>query len=352
MRVALDLNPLAIHKGRGIGFYTQRLEKALTKKDSPKGTVLFEIAKFTNKPPKTVDLIHYPGFTLFTKPKTTPSTPFVVTVHDLIPLEYPDHFPLGIKGKLTWTLQKRWLKKASAIITDSKTSKKSIHKHTGISNQKIHVIYLAADKEFTTLNDQIRLKEIQKRYQLPNKFILYVGDLNWNKNIPRLAQTCIDLKYPLVLVGNKALEKNYDKSHLENKDLTIFQSLATSNPDQILRLGFVPTKDLVAIYNLAAIYAQPSISEGFGLPILEAFSCGCPVITSKNTSTEEISGKAALLINPSSQEELSKALKSLWIKQALREKLSKLGLKQVQKFTWGKTKEKTLKVYEKVLKNS
>ena len=242
MRVALDLSPLTIHKGRGIGFYTKRLSEALSvlakrKKD-------FSLTTFEASLPKA-DVIHYTGFTLFTKlPKKSP-LPYIVTVHDLIPLDYPQQFPPGIRGKLIWYLQKKWLKLASSIITDSKASKKSIIKHTGIQAEKINVVYLAADKIFSTLNNQTKLKAIQKRYQLPDKFVLYVGDLNWNKNILALTKSCLELGFPLVVVGKQTFNNNYDRSHPENQDLRTFQSQAITNPDKILRIGFVPTRDFV-----------------------------------------------------------------------------------------------------------
>jgi glycosyltransferase involved in cell wall biosynthesis len=340
MRVALDQSPLTIHKGRGIGYYTQRLTEALKTK----------IIKFTGTVIPKADLIHYPGFTLFTKPPKKTSLPFIVTVHDLIPLDYPQHFPPGLRGRLIWYLQKKWLKLAKTIITDSKASKKSIIKHTGIDARKINVIYLAADKVFTTLNNQTKLKAIQKRYQLPEKFVLYVGDLNWNKNILSLTKACLDLDYPLVVVGKQTFNNDYDRSHPENQDLRTFQSQAQTNPTKILRIGFVPTRDLVAIYNLATIYAQPSIAEGFGLPILEAFACGCPVITSKFTSTAEIAGSAALLIDPKKDIELNESLTKLWTKPALRRRLSTLGLKQAKLFTWAKTAQQTYEVFKKALR--
>ncbi len=350
MRVALDLNPLTIHKGRGIGFYTQRLEKSLSHLAKSKKD--FQLIPFKNKLPST-DLVHLPGFSpFFLNFKMLKKLPIIVTVHDLIPIKYPKHFPKGTRGNIKWQIQKRLLPKTAAILTDSEASKKDIIKMTKINAEKIKVIYLAPDKVFTTLNNQSRLKAIQKRYQLPDKFVLYVGDLNWNKNIIFLTKTCLKLNLPLVVVGKKALEDNYDKTHPENQDLRVFQSLALNHPNQILRLGFVPTKDLSYIYNLATIYAQPSIAEGFGLPILESFACGCPVITSKFTSTEEIAGSAALLINPKSPTDLPKALKKLMSSPALRQKLSLLGLKQVKLFSWEKTARLTYEIYQKVYQNS
>ena len=181
--------------------------------------------------------------------------------------------------------------------------------------------------------------------------MLFVGDLNYNKNTPLLTQTCLKLNFPLVVVGKQAVTEDFDKKHPETQDLVQFQTLAKDNPQKIIRLGFVPTKDLVGLYNLATCYAQPSLAEGFGLPILEAMACGCPVITSRSSSLVEIAGQAALLVNPASPIQLEKALKSMWQKPKLRQKLSNLGLERNKKFSWAKTALNTLKVYEQVFAN-
>ena len=345
MRLALDISSLSSgHKFRGLGFYTKRLlaELKLNKK--------ITLLPFTKKPPKNIDLIHYPAFTLFHPQHLLfrNRTPVVITVHDLIPLKYPQHFPPGIKGSLKWQLQKQLLKQAQAIITDSQASQTDIIKFTGIPKSKIKVIYLAADQIFKPLKDKVWLAKIKKRYQLPPKFILYVGDMNWNKNILALVKSCLKLKYPLVVVGKQVLSDIKKPHHPEVKELVLFQQLATTHPETIIRLGFAPTKDLVGIYNLAACYAQPSRAEGFGLPVLEAMACGCPVVTSKATSLSEIAGQAAQLIDPHSQTQLTAALKAYWQSPSLRTKMSRLGLNQVKQFSWQKTATATFKVYEKI----
>jgi len=343
MRVALDISSLTSpHKYRGLGFYTKRLADSLEKLQSKN----FKLIKFSKKLPRNFDLVHYPSFTLF-HPKLVVPQNSIFTVHDLIPLKFPQHFPLGLRARLAWFHQKNNLKKAKAIITDSMASQKDINKFTGIKKTSLKVIYLAADTVFKPVKDKYWLKKIKTRYQLPSKFVLYVGDLNYNKNMPLLTKACLELKLPLVVVGQQAMADDYNKRHIETQNLTAFQSLAKQNPDLIIRLGFVPTKDLVAIYNLATCYTQPSLAEGFGLPILEAFQSGCPVITSKNTSTAEIAEKAAILINPRSLKEIKIAIKTYFKNKNLRLKYTKLGLNQVKKFSWEKTTKHTLKVYEK-----
>ncbi|MFC1627002.1 glycosyltransferase family 4 protein [Patescibacteria group bacterium] len=351
MRVALNINSLKSgHKYRGLGFYTKRLLLELEQLSKSTSKSPIQLIKFDNKPPKKADIVHYPAFTLF-QPKKNISfkNKIIFTVHDLIPLKFPKRFPLGIRAKLAWFIQKNNLKKASVLITDSKASKKDIIRFAKIQPDKIKVIYLAADKVFKPLKNKTWLASIKKRYQLPDKFIFYVGDLNYNKNIPLLAQTCLDLDFPLVVVGKRAVAQDFDEKHPETQDLVQFQALAKNNPQKIIRLGFVPTKDLVGLYNLATVYAHPSIAEGFGLPILEAMACGCPVITSRTSSLAEIAGQAALLVNPASRIEITKALKSLWQKPALRQKLSKLGLERNKKFSWQKTAQQTYEVYKKTI---
>ena len=338
MKIGINVNCLnSASQFRGIGFYTRRLIAELEKIPS------VQLIKFDQKLSEPVDLIHYPGFNPFhfSLPLIN-HYPYVVTVHDLTPLKFPDRFPPGIKGKVRWLLQKKQLQSARALITDSEASKKDIVKFVDISAGKVHVVYLAADKIFKT-------KKSANKFSLPDKFVLYVGDVNYNKNLPLLAQTCLSLNFPLVVVGKQAIDKNFNRNHPENQDLIKFQALAAANPQKIITLGYVKTEDLVAIYNLATVFAQPSLAEGFGLPVLEAFACGCPVITSSNTSLAEISGQAALLINPRDQSQLAYALKSLWLNPNLRTKYTHLGQAQIKQFSWEVTAQNTIKIYDQVL---
>lgn len=348
MKIAIDVSPLQTgHKVRGVGFYLEHLKSAMVKYFPDNEYVFFQRGE---KIPKNVDLVHFPYFEpfflalpVYNRFKT------VVTVHDLTPIIFPDAFPRGVRGQLKWQMQKFSLNKADAIITDSNSSKKDIIKHTGVPAQKIHIVYLAAGENFKKLNDGAWRESITKKYDLPDKFALYVGDVTWNKNLPRLLDAIKEVDIPLVMVGKNLVNENYDKNNPWNRDLNRVWELANQNK-KIIRLGFVPDEDLVSIYNLATVFIMPSLYEGFGLPVLEAMACGCPVITGKEGSLPEVAGDAAYYIDVYDYKSIARGIKNVFESSELREELSQKGMENVKKFPWKKTASDTLSVYTKVSK--
>lgn len=350
-RIAINVSPLYDGNSvRGVGYYTKNLVEALQLeiKNNPdyKNYQIDLITNIHDLQSTIYDLIHYPFFDPFklTLPKKT-KTPTIITVHDLIPLQFKSLYPAGIKGKIKWFIQKNRLKKVDYIITVSNYSKHIIKNIIGYPENKIFVTYLAANKDFKPSNDLEKLESIRKKYKLPKKFILYVGDLNRNKNIPLLANTCINLNYPLVIVGSSATKKV--ECHPETKDILYIQSLSS----KLILPGFVPDKDLPYLYNLATIYCQPSFAEGFGLPVIEAMQSGCPVVysNSKGTSLSEIVDLNGESFNPYSSAEIGKALKKIWENPNLQKKYRKLGLKRAKNFDWKYTALQTLAVYNLAL---
>lgn len=349
MKVAIDVSPLESghylqHRVRGTGFYLTNLRESLIK-NFPENK--YHFFKRGDNLPVDIDLVHYPYFEpYFLTLPFKKSHKSVVTVHDLTPLVFKDKFPAGVKGNLKWEMQKRILKKTDLIITDSHSSKKDIHKFTGIQIDKIQVVYLAAAEHFKKLSKPD--KRILKKYGLPEKFILYVGDGTWNKNLPNLIKAVSITDFNLVIAGSAFTNKDYDKNNPWNKDLYEAQTLASANK-KIHPLGFVPDKDLVELYNLATIFIMPSFYEGFGLPVLEAMQSGCPVITTREGSIGEVADSAAYFADPYDVDSLTKGLNELMVNKELREALSIKGISQAKKFTWKKTAEETNKVYEKVI---
>jgi len=352
MKIAIDISPLQTgHKVRGAGFYLENLKRALVKYYTQNEYKFFTRGE---KLPENIDLVHFPYFEpFFLALPIYKKYLTVVTVHDLTPIVFKKHFPRGLKGELKWQMQKYALKKANAIITDSNCSKKDIVKHVGVPAERVSVVYLAAGEEFAKLKTENLKLKIKEKYNLPEKFVLYVGDVTWNKNLPRLVEAVKSINVPLVMVGKALVSEDFDKNNPWNKDLAKVQDLINNqesiNKNQIIRLGFVPTEDLVAIYNLATVFVMPSLYEGFGLPILEAMSCGCPVITTKEGSLAEVAGDAAFYVDAYSKESIAKGIKEVFDNPILQKKLLLEGLKRVKEFSWKKTASDTLEVYEKVI---
>jgi glycosyltransferase involved in cell wall biosynthesis len=311
---------------RGVGFYAKRLLPKLKEFAKDFGIEIFE-DKYSE-----VDLVHYPYFDLFYH--TLPlfrQTKTVVTVHDVIPLEFPDVYKQGLKAKLNLFLQGLALQTADTIITDSYYSLKNIRKYLNIPHEKLKLVYLAADAVYRKKSKS----KIVNKYKLPKDFVLYVGDVNYNKNIPGLIQACKIAKLPLVMVGRQAKEiENMDLNHPELIHLKFIDL------DYPLRLGFVSDEDLVDIYNLASVYCQASFSEGFGLNPLEALACGTPVASSNRGSLPEVLGDNAVYFDPHDTQDIVKAIIG-----AQRHN----GTKAQSKFSWDKTAKETLQVYKSIV---
>lgn len=325
--------------GRGIGFLNERLLENLRE---IKGLKIKEKEfNFWKLNYPESDLAHFSYFDeyFFTLPPFFKSK-FVLTIPDLTKLKFTRHFPVGLRGKIAWPIQKYLASKATAIITISEASKKDIEIELNIDPRKIFVTHLASDRELRPIQDRQYLKTVAQKYHLPPKFVLYVGGINWNKNLPSLVKACQLVSVPLVIVGKEAFAESLDLNHAESRSFVEVLNLIRGDPN-IIRLGFVPTAELAAIYNLAKVYVQPSVYEGFGLPVLEALSCGTPIICGKNSSFPEIVGQAASFANVTDPTDLADKIT----------KVQKTGkeVSQAAKFSWQKTAQKTYQVYEKVL---
>lgn len=346
MKVLIKTSPLeSLHQYRGVGAYTKNLIAAL-KARKDKNEYFFSRGENV---PKNIDLAHYPWFDLFqlTLPVEKPY-PTVVTVHDVIPLLFPEHYPKGAKGWLKFRVQKFSLKEARAVITDSENSKADIIKHLFLPGEKIFVVPLAPSSTFRKLKQGDWSKKTRKKYKLPKKFALYVGDVNWNKNVVGLVEAAKKAKIPVVIVGKQAAEKDFDRTHPENQPLVELHQLVDS---EIILTGFVPDKDLVKIYNLASVYVQPSFYEGFGLPALEAMACGVPVVSSNRASLPEVLGKAAIFVNPDDYNKIAAGIKkALALSPTEREKVIKKGQTQAAKYSWKKVADETVAVYRQAVK--
>ena len=348
MRIAIDISPIdsesvSSHKVRGVGKYITLLKDNLSRIDH-KNTYIF-----TSKPTEeNVDLIHYPYFDpFFINLPLTNKVKTIVTVHDVIPLTHLKNFPVGVKGRLKWYINKSRLKKADYIITDSMSSKKELIKVSGIKNDKIVPVQLAVDDDFKKLTmSEKDINTLKDKYSLPENFLLYVGDVTWNKNLPTLVKAVKELDYTLVMVGKALVEKDYDRKNSWNKDRAIIEEL-TRDDERFIKLGFVPTPDLVKIYNLATMLCMPSIDEGFGLPVLEAMNSACPVICGNLGSLPEVGGDAVVYIDPYESKNIKDQIRQLYESKDLQNELKKKGLVRASQFKLEKMILDTVSVYEK-----
>lgn len=344
MKIAIDISRMhVLSRNRGIGVYAKNLYASL-KKFTDLDVELVEEKADINK----FDLIHYPFFDMFNHTlRINSGKPFVVTIHDLIPLMFPKHYPPGIKGRINWHLQKHSLKKVKTIISVSNTVKKDIEKILGYNPSQIKVVYSAPSHIFRKISDKSLLTATRNKYRLPDEFVLYIGNINWNKNIINSTEAILSADKNLVIVGSAFL----DKKNLNHPEKRSFKEwLKKYGTDKrVTVIGFIETEDVVYIMNLARCLIFASFYEGFGLPILEAQACGLPVITSKVSATAEVAGKGAILVNPENQKEISNEVKKIFGDEKLRERLSQEGINNIERFSWKETALRTVRVYEDAL---
>ena len=344
MKVALDITPtIGDHRVRGIGTYTKQLISQFKKGKWPAD---FDFFQNPISPPPA-DLIHYPYFDLFfhTLPIKKPY-PTVVTIHDVIPLIFPEHFPKGVKGSINLFLQKRALANVDAIICDSQTSKQDIMTKLSYPKDKIHVVYLAASQNFKKITDRQKLEKLAQKSKLFPKFVLYVGDVNWHKNIEKLLEAVKLANVNLVLVGSAFKDEQLIEVIKINRKI---KELRLQN--KVIKTGFIKEDDLLALYNLAQVTLLPSFYEGFGLPLLESMACGTPVICSKVASLSEIGDDVATYCDPQDPQDIAAKINFIFnLENQQREEIGKKSQKHAAHFTWGKVASQTIQVYKSVLK--
>jgi glycosyltransferase involved in cell wall biosynthesis len=342
IKIAIDISPLNDGNAlRGVGFYTKHLVDALQHEVKVNPDYQnFQIDLIVNSKLKieNYDLVHYPYFDPFKLTLPPKKIPTIITIHDIIERQFKKHYPVGLKGEIKWLIQRFLAQQANHIITVSHYSKHLISEYLNYPVDRIFVTYEAADSIFRPIKKPIN------KYNLPQKFVLYVGDINWNKNVPSLVKACLQLKYPLVIVGSSAVKEV--PIHPWTQDIHWLQSIKSP---LISCLGFVKDEDLPHIYNLATIYCQPSFAEGFGLPVVEAMSCGTPVIYSHETSLPEVMDFNGHFFDPYSKNGLNRALQEVWTDSGLQQEYRTKGLARSKTFSWQQTAIQTLYLYKLTL---
>ena len=284
------------------------------------------------------DIVHNPApFPLLTKPGKC----YVSTIHDLIPVIFPewDLLPRVISSRLFYP---KLIHDSDRIIADSNNTKNDIIKYYHVDEQKISVIPLGASGKYKQLDFQI-VESVKTKYQLNFPFVLFVGTLEPRKNIPTLLKAFSICKkkisgLKLVIVGQMGWKYAEIFSTLADLDLT----------KDVIFLYYVPREDLPALYNAAELFVYPSFYEGFGLPPLEAMQCGVPVITSNTSSLPEIVGERGNMVHPTDVCGLADMMYLLLSDDNQRKENIRYGLSRTKMFSWEKCAQQTQEVYDEI----
>jgi glycosyltransferase involved in cell wall biosynthesis len=236
----------------------------------------------------------------------------------------------------------RFLRAAHKIIAISECTKQDAVRLYGIEETKITVIHGGVDSYFSPASPEAAAA-VRLRYNLPERYILYVGTIEPRKNLITLLEAYRALRnretgVKLVIVGKKGWRYENFFEKLEEIGLE----------DDVVFPGFVPDQDLPAVYTMADVFAFPSLYEGFGLPVLEAMACGTPVVCSNTSSLPEVAGKAAVLVSPQDVRGWREALDRILTSDELRADLRQHGLRQAAGFTWESAARKTCDAYREV----
>lgn len=291
---------------------------------------------------KEIDIYHTPTPEIV----TMKGAKIVVTVHDLIHKAYPQGHTLETI-RLTEECLQSSLAKADRVICISNSTKEDLIKYYSIAPEKVTVTYMGVNTEVffeISAGDRPAAGEVVRSKGIDGKYALFIGTIEPRKNLSNLLKALSILKRKtgsipkLVVIGMKGWMNEDVTRSIKELDLK----------DDIAFLGFLTDDELRCFYNLAEVFVFPSYYEGFGFPIVEAFSCGVPVITSNVSSCAEIAGEAALKVAPDSEAEIADAIRRVLDDPDLRKELRSKGFSRAKDFSFTKTAQETLNIYQQL----
>lgn len=283
-----------------------------------------------------IDVLLTPYF----KAPLFPPSNMVLIINDLMPLFFPEENSL-FKRIYFRIMCRAAGKRAKRIITISANTRDDAVKLLKLPADKIRVVHLGVEEKFRSAD--VNPEEIRGKYSLPQKFILYVGNLNPHKNVQGLINSfaavpaSLRKQYKLILVANQR-SKYLSSIKIHIRKMGLAQNVLIS--------AFIEEKDLIEVYRLSTLFVFPSFYEGFGLPPLEAMAFGCPVVSSDTSSMPEVLGDAALYFNPYSMEEMSAAIRKILEDENLRDRFRLKGLSRVKLFSIEKMTNEIIDVLE------
>lgn len=286
------------------------------------------------------DIIHWFQPRLYPFFWFAPARHIVVTAHGAGDITAPGQFPFS--RKMFNFVMRHFIRRIDALIGVSEFGKREIIEWYGAPPEKVHAIYNGGGEDFRVLDRAEAQRRIREGYGIPTPFILDVSRLEPHKNIDTLIRAyeilrrSSTLSQSLVILGARRFgaEKTLTLAH------------ASPFAGDIIFPDFVEQADLNALYAAADLFVFPSLNEGFGLPVVEAFASGTPVITSNVTALPEIAGDAAITVNPTDTAALAEAMRNVLSNATLRDELTQKGIARARVFTWKETARKTLGLYE------
>jgi glycosyltransferase involved in cell wall biosynthesis len=297
-----------------------------------------------NKEMDTANIYHSLYYPIHKSLAKYPDMKKIVTIHDLIPVLFPQY---NSNTELLENTVRSIGKDNFAICVSENTKKDLINYAPYLNPEKIFVSFLAASPElFYKCDDKEKFAQIQTKYHIPDRYFLSVSTLEPRKNIDHVIRcfikTIIENKIDdlcLVLVGDKGWD--FDKIFNEYDDAKDFQN-------RIIITGRIPDEDLASIYSHANSFYYMSFYEGFGLPPLEAMQCGTPSVVSNVSSLPEVVGDAGVLLNPEDEEGLVTHMWKLYSDEIYRKELSQKSIEQAKKFSWEKTVQQHVEIYQQI----
>ncbi|HIE51556.1 MAG TPA: glycosyltransferase family 1 protein [Armatimonadetes bacterium] len=282
------------------------------------------------------DLLHAPGYVA---PLASP-VPTVVSVYDLIALHYPHlarpsnvwHYRLFLPPTL---------RRAAAILVPSAATQREVVRAAPQVAPRVRIVPLGVDERFSVPIAPKEMAAVRRKYALPEKFLLFVGNLEPKKNLPTAlaafaqARKRLPREYQFVLVGAPLWGKQAVNRALAHWQLE----------GQVRQLGYVADADLPALYRTATLFVFPSLVEGFGLPPLEAMASGTPVVCSNRGALPEVVGEAALMVEAEDAEALAEAMVQILTNEELRTRLRAQGRERARQFSWEQTARQVMQVY-------
>jgi glycosyltransferase involved in cell wall biosynthesis len=363
MKFCLDVSSLASKTPTGIQTYTTALLKEFTSGAFPNldFQTACKISRLKKLPPlesrprwitklfdrftfRDIDVFHGPDFYL---PRLSRRTRSLVTIHDLVVFSHPEFMSSEWAALMQKKINRLFAEsKPSAILAVSEFSKTEIEKFFPDYDGQIFVVPEACDADVFYPRPLSEIEATKSRHGLDQPYILFSGTLEIRKNLHRLAeafaQTMNKHHFDLVLIGRAS----YRFDELE----AVIARLGIK--PRVKLLGYVPQDDLPRLMSGSAFFIYPSLYEGFGLPILEAMQCGKAVITSNCGAMAEVAGDAALLVSPTSVNDLAAALLQLIEDESYRKTLEQKSIKRAAHFSWHETARQTYAVYQQLLTKS